>query len=84
MTINNSLLKEKYKNVIKSILEMMSFPNMRPTCDQLLKDKSLWSLDISDIENDVICQELSEITIDKISIEQNFCKYFLKTKLFNR
>jgi hypothetical protein len=84
MTINNSLLKEKYKNVIKSILEMMSFPNMRPNCDQLLKDKSLWSLDISDIENDVICQELSEITIDKISIEQNFCKYFLKTKLLNK
>jgi hypothetical protein len=86
MTINNSLLKEKYKNVIKSILDMMSHPiiQMRPTCDQLLNDKSLWSLEISDIENDVICQELSKITINKISIEQNFFKYFLKTKLLYR
>ncbi len=81
MAINNSLLKEKYKNAKELICDMMSHPNIqkRPTCDQLLNDKSLWSLDISEVENDAICKELREITI-----EQNFCKYFLKTKLLNR
>ncbi len=60
---------------------MMSNKILRPTCDQLLIDKKLWSLEISDIENEVIYRELMEITINKLSIEKNFCKYFIKTKI---
>ncbi len=42
MTINNFLLNEKYNNVNKSIREMMHpMKSMRPTCEQLLNNKSL-------------------------------------------
>ncbi len=60
---------------------MSNMKTLRPTCDQLLIDKNLWSLEISDIENEVICRELMEITINELSIEENFCKYFIKTKI---
>jgi hypothetical protein len=82
VTINNSLLENKYKTIIRAINNMMSnMKTLRPTCDQLLIDKNLWSLEISDIENEVICRELMEITINELSIEENFCKYFIKTKI---
>jgi hypothetical protein len=82
VTINNSLLENKNKTIIRAINDMMSNQKtLRPTCDQLLIDKKLWSLEISDIQNEVICRELMEITINELSIEKNFCKYFIKTKI---
>jgi hypothetical protein len=82
MSSNDSLLDEKYKNIRKTICDMMLYPRkeMRPTCDQVLSNKNLWSLDISDIENNEICRELRGISINELSIEQGFCKYFIKTK----
>jgi len=78
VTINNSLLENKYKTIIKAIIDMMSNKKTtRPSCDQLLNDKNLWSLEISDIENDVICQELRELSANELSIEEYFCKYFI-------
>ncbi len=47
MIINNSLLN-KYNNLIKSICEMMSaMKSMRPTCEQLLNNKSLWAFSLT-------------------------------------
>jgi hypothetical protein len=84
VTINNSLLENKYKTIIKAIIDMMSnIKTTRPSCDQLLNDKNLWSLEISGIKNDVICQELRELSVNELSIEENFCKYFIKTKILN-
>jgi hypothetical protein len=82
VTINNSLLENKNKTIIRAINDMMSNEKrLRPTCDKLLIDKKLWSLEISDIQNEVICRQLMEITINELSIEENFCKYFIKTKI---
>ncbi len=48
MIINNSLLNKKYNNVIKSICEMMSaMKSTRPTCEQLLNNKSLWAFSLT-------------------------------------
>ena len=79
MTINNSLLNEKYNNVIKSICEMMlPIKNMRPTCEQLLNNKSLWALSMSDIQNDSMFKKFKNL-----SISESFFTRFLKLKLKN-
>jgi hypothetical protein len=79
MTINNSLLNEKYKNVIKSICDMMSpIKSMRPTCEQLLNKKSLWALSMSDIQNDLMFKKFKNL-----SISESFFTRFLKLKLKN-
>ncbi len=53
----------------------------RPTCEQLLNNKSLWDLDINQLKEVIINEELSGLTITEMPIEQNFFKYFIKTKL---
>ncbi len=82
MKENNSLLDMKYKNIKETILKMMSFPNkeMRPTCEELLIKKHFWYLGISDIESDVMFQQFKDLSLNELSIEHNFCKYFIKTK----
>jgi hypothetical protein len=85
MTIRDYKLNVEYRAVTKFIIDMMSaMKNKRFTCDQILNDKKFWALNISDIENDVNCKELSLLSINKISIEQNFCNYFVKIKLMNK
>jgi serine/threonine protein kinase len=79
MTINNSLLNEKYNHVIKSICDMMSpMKSMRPTCEQLLNNKSLWALSVSDIQNDLMFGKFKNLSISESSIKNNFCNYFIK------
>ena len=79
MTINNSLLKEKYNNVIKSIRDMMSAMTcMRPTCEQLLNNKSQWALSVSDIQNDSMFKKFKNL-----SISESFFTRFIKLKLKN-
>lgn len=79
--INSCLLKDKYFNVIESIKHMLSpHTKLRPTCQQLLNDKSLWALDIKELKEDIIDEELSGLTITEQSIKENFCKCFIKTK----
>jgi hypothetical protein len=79
MTINNSLLKEKYNNVIKSIRDMMSAMTcMRPTCEQLLNNKSQWALSVSDIQNDSMLKKFKNL-----SISESFFTRFIKLKLKN-
>jgi hypothetical protein len=81
MTTNSSLLKDKYSNVIESITRMMSnHTKFRPTCEQLLNDKSLWALDIKELKEDIIDEELSGLIITEQLIKENFCKCFIKTK----
>jgi hypothetical protein len=85
MTINNDLLKNKYKNIIQCIQDMLSAnKNLRPDCEQLLNNKSLWALDMNQMKEVIINEELSGLTITEMSIEQNFCKYFMKTKLMQK
>jgi hypothetical protein len=81
MTINNSLLNEKYNNIIKSICEMMSVMKiMRPTCKQLLNNKSQWALSMSDIQNDSMFEKLKNLSISESLMKNNFCDYFIKMK----
>ncbi len=81
MTINNSLLNEKYNNVIKSICEMMSAKkSVRPTCEQLLNNKSLWALSMSDIQNDLMFKKFKNLSISESLTKNNFCDYFIKMK----
>jgi hypothetical protein len=81
MTINNSLLNEKYNNVIESICDMMStMKSMRPTCEQLLNNKSQWALSISDIQNDLMFKKFKNLSISESLIKNNFCNYFIKIK----
>jgi hypothetical protein len=58
--------------------------NLRPDCEQLLNNKSLWALDMNELKEVIINEELSGITITEHSIEQNFCKYFIETKLMQK
>jgi hypothetical protein len=81
VTINNSLLKEKYNNVVKSICDMMSpMKTMRPTCEQLLNNKSLWALNMSDIQNDLMFKKFKNLSISESLMKNNFCDYFIKMK----
>ncbi len=81
MTISNSLLKDKYKNVIKCITQMVSAKSkQRPTCEQLINNKSLWALNMTEMKEDIINEVLSGFTVTEHSIKQDFCKYFIKTK----
>ncbi len=81
MTIKNSLLKEKYNNVIKSICDMMSpMKTMRPTCEQLLNNKSLWALSMSHIQNDLMFKKFKNLSISESLMKNNFCNYFIKMK----
>ncbi len=81
MSILNSLLKNKYKTVIKLIIEMMSaMKSMRPTCEQLINNKSLWALNMIDIQSHSILEKLRKLSISEFSIENNFSNYFLKRK----
>jgi hypothetical protein len=81
MTIKNSLLKEKYNNVIKSICDMMSpMKTMRPTCEKLLNNKSLWALDMSHIQNDLMFKKFKNLSISESLMKNNFCNYFIKMK----
>ncbi len=85
MTINNSLLNEKYNNVIKSICEMMSLmKSKRPTCDQLLNNKSLWALSVSDIQNDSMFEKFKNLSISESLMKNNFCNYFIKMKSMHK
>ncbi len=82
MIINNSLLNEKYKNVIKLIHEMMSsIKSKRPTCEQLLNNKSLWALSVSDIQNDSMFEKFNNLSISESLMKNNFCNYFIKMKI---
>ncbi len=82
MTINNSLLNEKYNNIIRSICDMMSpIKSMRPTCEQLLNNKSLWALSVSDIQNDSMFEKLKNLSISESLMKNNFCNYFIKMKI---
>ncbi len=85
MTINNSLLKEKYNNVIKSICDMMSpMKTIRPTCEQLLNNKSLWALSVTDTQNDLMLEKFKNLSISESLIENNFCNYFIKMKSMHK
>jgi hypothetical protein len=85
MTINNPLLKEKYKNIIESICDMMlPMVNKRPNSEQLLNNKSLWALDMSDIQNDSKLKKLKNFSISKALTQNNFCNYFIKIKSMHK
>jgi hypothetical protein len=85
MTINNNLLKDKYKNVIQCIQDMVSAnKNSRPDCEQLLNNKSLWALSVTDIQNDLMFKKFKNLSISESLIENNFCNYFIKMKSMHK
>jgi hypothetical protein len=53
---------------------------MRPTCEQLLNNKSQWALSVSDIQNDSMFEKLKNLSISESSMKNNFCNYFIKIK----
>jgi len=55
---------------------MSPMKNFRPGCDQILREKSSWALDINKLEDD-----FSQLSVTEQSIEESFHKYFIKTKL---
>jgi len=85
MTINNSLLNEKYNNVIKSIREMMEpMKDKRPTCEQLLNNKSQWALSVSDIQNDLMFKKFKNLSISESLTKNTFCNYLIKMKSMHK
>ncbi len=57
---------------------MLPIKNMRPTCEQLLNNKSLWALSVSDIQNDSVLKKFKNL-----SISESFFTRFIKLKLKN-
>jgi hypothetical protein len=83
--MNNSLLDEKYNNVIKSICEMMlPMKIKRPTCEQLLNSKSQWDLSMSQIQNDLMFKKFKNLSISELLTKNNFCNYFIKMKSMHK
>jgi hypothetical protein len=85
ITINNSLLDEKYNNVIKLICEMSSARKiMRPNCEQLLNNNSQWALSMSDIQNDSMFEKFKNQSKSESLMENNFCNYFIEMKSMHK
>jgi hypothetical protein len=82
VSVDYSLLKNKYETIIKAIKDMMSQTiNLRPTCDKLLDHKKEWALDVNEVKEEISHQIFSQISINECSIEVNFCECFLNAKL---
>jgi hypothetical protein len=62
---------------------MATLKKNRPNCEQLLVDKKIWALNISDIENYLMEETFKQLSTEKNTIEQNFCNYFIRTKLMH-
>jgi len=63
-------------NINKIVLEMMELKKkLRPNSDKILGEKNLWALDIDELDIDLSQLPLTEL------IEENFHKFFIKTKL---
>ncbi len=60
---------------------MSSMKSMRPTCEQLLNNKSLWALSVFDIQNDSMFEEFKNLSISEPLMKNNFCNYFIKMKI---
>jgi hypothetical protein len=63
---------------------MLPIKNMRPTCEQLLNNKSLWALSVSDIQNDLMSKKFKSLSISESLKENNFCNYFIKMKSMHK
>jgi hypothetical protein len=59
---------------------MLTVKNKRPTCEQLLNDKSQWALNMSDIQNDSMFKKFKNQSISESLMKNNFCNYFIKIK----
>ncbi len=59
---------------------MLPMMSIRPTCEQLLNNKNLWALSMSDIQNDLMFEKLKNLSISESSMKNNFCSYFIKFK----
>jgi hypothetical protein len=52
-------------------------PELRPNCEKILNEKTLWALSLSDIEND---EKFAEISNQSFSIEESFNSFFIRKK----
>jgi hypothetical protein len=57
---------------------------MRPTCDQLLNNKILWALSVSDIQNDLMFEKFKNQSLSEPLMKNNFCNYFIKMKSMHK
>ncbi len=71
-----SKLEDKYLNLFELAEQMTSRPKKRrPNCDQLLLKKNLWSLNLTELQND------SEFKSKEMQFSDNiFHSYFIKMK----
>ena len=60
---------------------MSAMKSKRPTCEQLLNNKSLWALSVSDIQNDLMFKKFKNVSISEPLMKNNFCNYFIKMKI---
>ncbi len=73
-----SLLNDKYLEINRIVKDMTLFtPVLRPSCEKILAEKSLWSLSLSELMNENIMGTYHE----NDSIEVSFHSYFIQTKL---
>ncbi len=63
---------------------MLPMKSMRPTCEQLLNNKSQWALSMSDIQNDLMLKKLKNLSISESLTKNNFCNYFIKMKSIHK
>ncbi len=54
---------------------------LRPNCDQILKDRKSWILSLNDIENDADFRGIRDQLLDNKEIEDNFVLLFMHKKL---
>jgi hypothetical protein len=69
---------DKYSNVLE-LSEKMTTKNseLRPNCEKILNEKTLWALSLCDIENN---EKFAEISNQSFGIEENFNSFFIRKK----
>lgn len=60
---------------------LSAMKSMRPSCEHILRQKSFWALDMSEIENKSISEKFSKLSVNAKTIDESFYEYFIRTKL---
>lgn len=81
---NVNLLKgmsaEKFEKINNLIERMKSIEmNRRPICNEILQEKALWAIELSDIKEDNEFKSIISQS-DNVSIKDNFISYYIKYK----
>jgi hypothetical protein len=70
-------LSKKYSEIPKLVNRMTTaMVSPRPTCEQILNERKLWALSLSELKED-----LNKFIVEEKPIEESFHHFFIKTKL---